>query len=171
MAANPLPLFAAAAAAFFIMRKKDDGAVKIEPKPSDDAPSGNGATPPGNGGTSDPQGTEPPEEHDHSDYGDGTVEVINQRKFSELNGSNPSEFKPNKEGQAVLITDVDTAWTYEMRFPASMQGQESDFAEIHHDNGNILWVSTAGARPLEELKLEGIPDPSNPSQRVLLAWM
>lgn len=174
MAANPLPLLALAGAAFFLMKRKD------EPKADDTAkPSTNGNGAGGNGAdtSSDKPADKPaetPDDPDHpgwSDYGDGTVDVVDQRDFADLDGSNPVEFRPNKEGEAVLLSDIDSAWTYEMRFPVSMQGQESDFAEIHHDNGNILWVSTAGARPLEELKLEGVPDPSKPSERVLLAWM
>jgi hypothetical protein len=183
MAANPLPILALAAGAFFLMKKKDDSKSTAEPKPNGNG-NGNGTKPDSSNGKddsstdpaepTDPKDKLPAEEDDHpgwSDYGDGVADVIAERQFNELNGTNPVEFKPNKQGDAVLITNINNAWNYEMRFPVDLAGSEGDFGEIHFVDGNLLWVSTAGARPLDELKLEGIPDPALPNQRVLLAWM
>lgn len=171
MAANPLPLLALAGAAFFLLKRKDE--PKAEDTGNLPSPNGNGST--GNGGDapSDAPSNEPSGDDDHpgwSEYSE-IATVIDERAFDDLDGTNAIEFRPNKEGDAVLITNIDHAWSYEMRFPASWQGPATDFGEIQYHDDHILWVSTVGARPIEELKLEGVPDPSKPSERVLLAWM
>jgi hypothetical protein len=128
MAAKPGPLLAlAAAGAFFFMtkKKKEDEPIKIDPKPGTNGQ--NGGTQPSNGSTP-PQTTEPPEEHDHSSYGDGTVDIVEERDFSELDGSNPIEFRPNKEGEAILVTNIPDSWAYSMRSPGSVVETDNEFA-------------------------------------------